>query len=207
MARTCRLKIQICKCWSILSKISKDKRSLQETGRKGIPLLVWSWEIWIWTIRGIYQNPKFEIWYYQPLQHFGTYGQERHHKESILLAIYATTKALEYPRVYDLPIWLWSQKQKNIIHNDPLRKGPHERLRLHFFSVFHTSQWAAICEGAKKKLKAKKGFLGLFLKKGKAHSIVEFMYITPYIDYYTEPHKYNKSQFSLYDQEFQWNFG
>jgi hypothetical protein len=32
------------------------------------------------------------------------------------------------------------------------------------------------------------------------------MYMTPRIDYYTEPHKYNKSQFSLSDRELRMEF-
>jgi hypothetical protein len=32
------------------------------------------------------------------------------------------------------------------------------------------------------------------------------MYVTPKIDYYTEPHKYNESQFSLCDRELQMEF-
>jgi hypothetical protein len=32
------------------------------------------------------------------------------------------------------------------------------------------------------------------------------MYVIPRIDYYTEPHKYNESQFSLCDRELQMEF-
>jgi hypothetical protein len=43
--------------------------------------------------------------------------------------------------------------------------------------------------------------LAFLLKKGVSLPKPDSMYVTPRIDYYTEPHKYNESQVSLSDRE------
>jgi hypothetical protein len=48
--------------------------------------------------------------------------------------------------------------------------------------------------------------LAFFLKKGVSLPKPDSMYVTPRIDYYTEPHKYNESQFSLSDRELRMEF-
>jgi hypothetical protein len=58
----------------------------------------------------------------------------------------------------------------------------------------------------KGKTKPQKVFFAFLQKKGTAHARVEFLYVAPHIDYYTEPHKYNESQFNLCDWELQMEF-
>jgi hypothetical protein len=48
--------------------------------------------------------------------------------------------------------------------------------------------------------------LAFFLKKGVSLPKLDTMYVTPRIDYYTEPHKYNESQFSLSNRELRMEF-
>jgi hypothetical protein len=48
--------------------------------------------------------------------------------------------------------------------------------------------------------------LAFLLKKGVSLPKLDSMYVIPSIDYYTEPHKYNESQFSLSDRELRMEF-
>jgi hypothetical protein len=59
---------------------------------------------------------------------------------------------------------------------------------------------------AKGKGKHREVHLAFFLKKGVSLPKPDSMYVTPRIDYYTEPHKYNESQFSLSDRELRMEF-
>jgi hypothetical protein len=59
---------------------------------------------------------------------------------------------------------------------------------------------------AKGKGKHREVHLAFLLKKGVSLPKPDSMYVTPRIDYYTEPHKYNESQFSLSDRELRMEF-
>jgi hypothetical protein len=58
----------------------------------------------------------------------------------------------------------------------------------------------------KGKGKHREVYLAFLLKKGMMLSKSDSMFMTPKIDYYTEPHKYNESQFSLCNRELRMEF-
>jgi hypothetical protein len=58
----------------------------------------------------------------------------------------------------------------------------------------------------KGKDKHREVYFAFLLKKGMTLPKPDSMFTTSRIDYYTEPHKYNESQFSLCDRELQMEF-
>jgi hypothetical protein len=103
---------------------------------------------------------------------------------------------LQNPGLHDPPIWLWisktTERHAQVIHY----------VEGHMKDYALTSSTYYIHSNKPKgKGKHREVYLAFLLKKGMTLPKPDTMYVTPRIDYYTEPHKYNKSQFSLCDRE------
>jgi hypothetical protein len=114
---------------------------------------------------------------------------------------------LQNPGLHDPPVWLWisktTERHAQVIH---YVEGHMKDYVLTSSTYYIHPNERLYANEAKGKGKHREVHLAFLLKKGVSLPKPDSMYVTPRIDYYTEPHKYNESQFSLSDRELRMEF-
>jgi hypothetical protein len=114
---------------------------------------------------------------------------------------------LQNPGLHDPPVWLWISKttgrHAQVIH---YVEGYMKDYALTSSTYYIHPNERLYANEPKGKCKHREVYLAFLLKKGMTFPKSDAMYVTLKIDYYTEPHKYNESQFSLCDRELRMEF-
>jgi hypothetical protein len=114
---------------------------------------------------------------------------------------------LQNPGLHDPPMWLWisktTEQHAQVIH---YIEGHMKDYALTSSMYYIHPNKRLYANEPKGKGKHREVYLAFLLKKGMTLPKPDAMYVTPKIDYYTEPHKYNESQFSLCDRELRMEF-
>jgi hypothetical protein len=114
---------------------------------------------------------------------------------------------LQNPGQHDPPVWLWIlktiERYAQVIH---YVEGHMKDYVLTSSTYYIHPNERLYANEPKGKGKHREVHLAFLLKKVVSLPKPDSMYVTPRIDYYTEPHKYNESQFSLSDRELRMEF-